>query len=133
MKKTWKLDIDCPNCAAKLERALTEVPGVEAVTVNYVGKTVTLTAADDAFAAVTQAVLAKAAEVEPDATIFVEDAVEKHEHHDHEHGHDHGHEHGGEEADGKTLLIRVGVAVALLIAGLLLGEGWLRVVVMLAG
>ena len=138
MKKTWKLDIDCPNCAAKLERALTTVPGVEAVTVNYVQKTVTLTAADDDFAAVTQAVLAKAAEVEPDATIFVEDAAEKHEHehhdhdHDHEHGHDHGHEHGGEEADGKTLLIRVAVAVALLIAGLLLGESWFRVVLMLA-
>ena len=145
MKKTWKLDIDCPNCAAKLERALTEVPGVEAVTVNYVQKTVTLTAADDAFAAVTQAVLDKTAEVEPDATIFVDGTPDEHEHkhehehdhghdhdhgHGHEHGHDHGHEHG--ESEGPTLLYRVAAAVALLIIGLLLGDGIPRAALMLA-
>ena len=28
MKKTWKIDIDCPNCAAKVERALQKLPGV---------------------------------------------------------------------------------------------------------
>ena len=143
MKKTWKLDIDCPNCAAKLERALAEVPGVEAVTVNYVGKTVTLTAPDSDFAAVTQAILKKAAEVEPDATIFVDDHHEHdhdhaHEHghghgHEHEHGHDHGHEHG-EEADGKVLLIRVAVAVALLILGLVIGKGAVvSILLMVAG
>ena len=132
MKKTWKLDIDCPNCAAKLERALTEVPGVEAVTVNYVQKTVTLTAADDSFAAVTQAVLAKAAEVEPDATIFVDAAEHKdHEHHhehdhDHHHEHSHGHEHDHGEGEGHTLLVRVAIAVILLIVGLLLGKDLTR-------
>ena len=148
MKKTWKLDIDCPNCAAKLERALTEVPGVEAVAVNYVQKTVTLTAADDAFAAVTQAVLDKAAEVEPDATIFVEGlpAKEEHEHHEHEHehehghshdhahehGHDHGHEHG-EEANGRVLLGRVAAAVAMVVFNLLIGrDSSVSVLVMLA-
>ena len=29
MKKTWPIEIDCPNCAAKLERTLAELPGVE--------------------------------------------------------------------------------------------------------
>ena len=127
MKKTWKLDIDCPNCAAKLERALAEVPGVEAVVVNYVGKTVTLTAPDGDFDAVTQAMLKKAAEVEPDATIFVEDVQEPHHDHDHHHEHDHGHEHGhshdhGEEADGRVLLGRVGAAVAMVVFNLLIGR-----------
>ena len=125
IKKTWKLDIDCPNCAAKLERALTEVPGVEAVTVNYVQKTVTLTAPGDTFEAVTQAVLAKAAEVEPDATIFVEDPhpTEEHDHeHHHEHSHEHGHEHGDGDANGRILLGRVGAAVAMLVFCLLIGR-----------
>ena len=36
MKKTWKIDIDCPNCAAKVERALQKLPGVVDASVNYV-------------------------------------------------------------------------------------------------
>ena len=36
MKKTWKIDIDCPNCAAKVERALQKLPGVVSVSLNYV-------------------------------------------------------------------------------------------------
>ncbi len=50
----------------------------------------------------------------------------EHEHdhgheHTHDHGHHHGHEHGhGEEGERKTLLIRIGISAALLIAGLLI-------------
>ena len=146
MKKSWRIDIDCPNCAAKLEAALRTVPGVEDVTVNYVQKRVTLTAADDAFEAVTQSILAKAAEVEPDATIFVEETAASahthgehcgcgehhhdhdehsscgghdHDHHDHGHEHGHNHSHAHEETKGRTLLLRVGAAVVLTIAGFL--------------
>ena len=72
MKRTWPIEIDCPNCAAKLEAALAKLPGVEAVTVNYVQKRITLEAADAEFAAVTAAVLAKTAEIEPDTVIHVE-------------------------------------------------------------
>ena len=74
MKKTWPIQIDCPNCAAKLEAALAKLPGVEAVTVNYVHKRITLQAADADFAAVTAAVLAKTAEIEPDTVIEVDGA-----------------------------------------------------------
>ncbi len=158
MKKTWPIEIDCPNCAAKLERALADLPGVERVNVNYVHKRITLEAADDVFAAVTQAVLAKTAEIEPDTVIHAEekphhghrhdhdgchcghDHHEHHhggcacghdhgDHHEHHHGHDHGHHHDHAPGAGKTLLIRTALVAALLVAGFLLPlPGWGRAV-----
>ena len=136
MKRTWPIEIDCPNCAAKLEAALAKLPGVEAVTVNYVQKRITLEAADAEFAAVTAAVLAKTAEIEPDTVIHVDgegaqhahahhhehgDCCGCHEHHEHhEHGHAHGHQHGSGGSKGRRLLLRVGAAAALLVLGFLL-------------
>lgn len=55
MKKTWKIDIDCSNCAAKVERALQKLPGVVSASVNYVQKKITLEAADDRFEKVRKA------------------------------------------------------------------------------
>ncbi|MBQ2954668.1 MAG: cadmium-translocating P-type ATPase [Clostridia bacterium] len=140
MKRTWPIEIDCPNCAAKLEAALAQLPGVQAVAVNYVHKRITLQAAEADFAAVTAAVLAKAAEVEPDAVIHTDGAAEAehghahHHHHDgccghnhhaqghdhHDHAHGHNRSHGATARKGRTLLIRVGGAAALLAAGFLL-------------
>ncbi|MBQ2930578.1 MAG: cation transporter, partial [Clostridia bacterium] len=134
MKKTWPIEIDCPNCAAKLERALAELPGVVHLSVNYVQKRITLEAADDQFAAVTAAVLAKTAEIEPDTVIHADGTEAHHEHHHgcyddhcgcghdhhdhehhHEHRHDHDHAHHHEHAPnaGKTLLIRIVLAILL--------------------
>ena len=128
MKQTWPIEIDCPNCAAKLEAALAKLPGVKAVTVNYVHKRITLEAADADFAAVTAAILAEAAEVEPDTVIHMDEAGETH--HDHHHGgeccghehHDHGHDHSHGEQKGLTLLLRVGAAIVLLAASHLLAH-----------
>ncbi len=129
MKKTWPIEIDCPNCAAKLERALAEIPGVTHVSVNYVQKRITMEAADDQFAAVTEAVLAKTAEIEPD-TIIHTDGDEAHVHaecgEDHcSCGHDHEHHHEHAENAGRTLLIRAGLAILLLVLGHFVPFAWL--------
>ncbi len=42
-------DLDCANCAAKLENALSKVDGVEAVTVNYFAQKLILEADDAIF------------------------------------------------------------------------------------
>lgn len=111
MRKTWPIEnIDCPNCAAKLERALAEIPGVEAAQVNFVGKTVTITAEEGVFSAVTEAVLETTARLEPEARIYIEAS---HGEHPHEHSH----------SGRQGLLVRVGAAALLLAAGLALG-GW---------
>ena len=135
MKKTWPIEIDCPNCAAKLERALAELTDVTQVSVNYVQKRITLEAADDRFAAVVEAVLAKTAEVEPDTVIHM-DGETGHEHHSecacgHDH-HEHGHHHEHGEHAGRTLLIRAGLAILLLVLGHAASAAWLGTLCFLA-
>ena len=38
MKKTYKIEVDCANCADKMECAAAKVPGVESVTVNFMAQ-----------------------------------------------------------------------------------------------
>lgn len=149
MKQSWPIEIDCPNCAAKLERALAELPEVTRVSVNYVHKRLTLEAEDTHFDAAKAAVLAKAAEVEPDAVIHMADGAahpvhhahhEHHEHHHdgdccghdhHEHHHDHGHAHHHSEHEahaGRTLLLRAGLAILLLVLSGAAQAAWLGTV-----
>ena len=106
MKKTWKIDIDCPNCAAKVERALQKLPGVVSVSLNYVQKKITLEAADDRFEEVRKAAYAKMKEIEPDAEIFFDEAEQPsgtvcpcgghHHEDDDDDEHEHHHHHDGE-------------------------------------
>ena len=106
MKKTWKIDIDCPNCAAKVERALQKLPGVVDASVNYVQKKITLEAADERFEEVRKAAYAKMKEIEPDAEIFFDEAEEPsgascpcgghHHEDDDDDEHEHHHHHDGE-------------------------------------
>ena len=35
MKKTYKIEVDCPNCAAKMEEAAKKTAGVKGATVNF--------------------------------------------------------------------------------------------------
>ena len=35
MKKTYKIEVDCANCAAKMEDAARKTPGVANATVNF--------------------------------------------------------------------------------------------------
>ena len=136
MKKTWPIEIDCPNCAAKLERALTELPGVQHVSINYVQKRITLEAEDASFAKVTKAVLAKTAQIEPDTVIHVDGGEEHHhEHHVHcdcGHDHDHGHHHAHKPHAGRKLVIRVVLCVVLMAAAHFVPVGWLAILLSVA-
>ena len=50
MKKVFKLeDLDCANCAAKMEAALQKLDGVNAVSVNFLTQKLTLEAEDGRF------------------------------------------------------------------------------------
>lgn len=35
MKKTYKIEVDCANCANKMEDAARKTPGVQSATVNF--------------------------------------------------------------------------------------------------
>ena len=47
MKKVYKLqDLDCANCAAKMEKAISQIPGVEKASINFMMQKLTLEAAE---------------------------------------------------------------------------------------
>ena len=53
MKKSYTLkDVDCANCAAKIENALKKIDGVSQVAVSFMMQKVTIEAPDDRFAEV---------------------------------------------------------------------------------
>lgn len=71
MKKTIKLqDLDCANCAAKIESAVAKLDGVTAVQVNFMGQKMVLEAPDDQFDAVLAAAKKAAKKIEPDLVIL---------------------------------------------------------------
>ena len=71
MRKVFKLDeIDCANCAQKLEDAIKKVDGVEGASVNFLTQKLTLTAADERFDEVFDRVVKLAAKIEPDCEIL---------------------------------------------------------------
>ena len=42
MKKTYKIEVDCANCAAKMERAAAQTEGVVSATVNFMTQKMTV-------------------------------------------------------------------------------------------
>lgn len=71
MKKTFKLqDLDCANCAAKLERAIQQVEGVLSANVSFMTQKLTIEIADENFNAVWKEVKKKAKKTDPDVTII---------------------------------------------------------------
>lgn len=67
MTKTYKLhNLDCANCAAKLERAVGKVDGVNSVSVNFFMQKMTLDIDDDRFDDVMSDVFRVCKRVEPD-------------------------------------------------------------------
>lgn len=50
MKKIFKLqDLECANCAAKMEKAIAKLDGVQSVRVNFMTQKMTLEADDERF------------------------------------------------------------------------------------
>ena len=70
MKKTYKIEVDCANCANKMECTAAKVSGVEAVTVNFMTQKMNVTFAEGSDpAAVMQNVLKACKKVESDCEI----------------------------------------------------------------
>ncbi len=49
MKKAFRIEVDCANCALKVEDAIRKIDGVNEVKVNFMTQRMTLDAADDRF------------------------------------------------------------------------------------
>ncbi len=72
MKKKFKLiDLDCANCAAKMEAAIQKLPGVNDASVSFMTQKLTLDADDARFDEILQEVVKVCARVEPDCQIVL--------------------------------------------------------------
>ena len=72
MKKKFKLeDLDCANCAAKMEEAIKEIPGVTSASVNFLAQKLTLEAADDVFDEIVKKAADCISKVEPNCKIIL--------------------------------------------------------------
>ena len=72
MKKKFNLeDLDCANCAAKMEEAIKKIDGVSDASVSFLAQKMTIEAADDRFDAIMEEVKSVCAKVEPDCKILM--------------------------------------------------------------
>jgi copper chaperone CopZ len=72
MKKKFKLvDLDCANCAAKMEESIKKIEGIEDATVSFMTQKMTIVAKDEIFDDVMKQVVDVCKKVEPDCQIVL--------------------------------------------------------------
>ena len=72
MKKTFKMiDLECANCAAKMEAAIKKLPGVNDASVSFLTQKLMLDAEDDSFEAAVQEAAKICRKIEPDCRVVV--------------------------------------------------------------
>lgn len=72
MKKVFELEeLDCANCARKMQEAIAKIDGVKFVSVNFLSQKMTLEADDDKFDAVLKEAVKAVKKVEPDTSIII--------------------------------------------------------------
>ena len=71
MKKHYKFEIDCANCAAKVEDAIKKIDGVNNATVSFMTQKMTIEADDSRFDEIMKEVVSVCRKVEPDCVILL--------------------------------------------------------------
>lgn len=72
MKRVFKMqDLDCANCAAKIENGISKLEGVDQVNVNFIAQKMTLSAVDDKFEMILEEAQRIVKKIEPDCRIIV--------------------------------------------------------------
>lgn len=66
MKKKFKCEIDCANCAAKVQDAILKIDGVKNASVNFMTQKFMLEADDDRFDAILKEAVKVGRRIEPD-------------------------------------------------------------------
>ena len=69
MKKKFKCEVDCANCAQKVEDAIKKIDGVVDAKVNFMMQKFTLEAADGDFDRILDEAVAVGKKIEPDFSV----------------------------------------------------------------
>ena len=72
MKKVFKMkDLDCANCAAKMEAGIKKIPGVKNASVNFMMQKMTIEYETEDFDGLMKEVAAICSKIEPDCEIIL--------------------------------------------------------------
>ena len=72
MKKVIPMqDLDCANCAAKMEDSIKKIDGVISVSINFMAQKMTLEVADGSFDVVIDKIKAAIKKIEPDCKLKI--------------------------------------------------------------
>ena len=72
MKKTFAMNnLDCANCAAKMERAISKIEGVTSVTVNFFAQKMVLEGDDSRWEAIVKEACKTVSRVDADCSVIV--------------------------------------------------------------
>ncbi len=72
MKKVFELeDLDCANCALKMQEAILKIPGVQNCEVSFIKQKMTIEADDKDFDKIVKLAVKAIAKVEPDCTVLL--------------------------------------------------------------
>ncbi len=69
MKKKYKCEVDCANCAAKMTEAVKKVEGVVDANVNFIMQKLTIEADDEHFDEIVKEAVKVMKKVEPDCVV----------------------------------------------------------------
>lgn len=71
MKKVYRLqDLDCANCAAKMERAINKLPGVEEAVISFLTQRMTIVAEEENLPEILNQAQKAISKVEPNCKIL---------------------------------------------------------------
>lgn len=69
MQKKFKIQVDCANCAAKMEAAVKKIDGVKDAAISFMSQKLMVDAEEERFDAIMQEVVKACKKVEPDCEI----------------------------------------------------------------
>ena len=70
MKKKFECEIDCANCAAEIQEAISKIDGVQSVKVNFLMQKFTLEAEDERFDEILKEAIRIGKTIEPDFKVM---------------------------------------------------------------
>lgn len=72
MKKVYRLqDLDCANCAAKMERAIAKIDGVTSANVSFMSQRLTIEADEEKIDGIVKEAVKVCKKIEPDCRIIL--------------------------------------------------------------
>ena len=70
MKKKFECEIDCANCAAEIQEAISKIDGVQSAKVNFMMQKFTLEAEDERFDEILKEAIRIGKTIEPDFKVM---------------------------------------------------------------